>query len=197
MALFTITLYISITYNYSIRPLFNICDGRCSMHHICLIGLLSYSRTKLLFCVSEGNISKVCLKAQDRTPPIYITLLARVGQIKLAQLFQKPRNLGNENFFKIKVDLNKKNQKKSFTAPTTPRHLLKLLFFFIIGYLLSSHPLYNRENKKNPFPKDRSDAAVINVLVRVGSNETRLTLETDESYELEIAQDKQEVTYFL
>ena len=77
-------------------------------------------------------------------------------------------------------------------------HYVKFVFIdFILGYLLSSHPLYNRETKKNPFPKDRSDAAVINVLVRVESNETRLTLETDESYELEIAQDTQEVTYCL
>ena len=53
--------------------------------------------------------------------------------------------------------------------------------------------MYNRETKKNPFPKDRSDSAVINVLVKIESNETRLTLETDESYELEIVQDTQEV----
>ena len=46
-----------------------------------------------MLLVSEGKISNVCLKAQDRTPPIYITLLVRVGQVKLAQLFQKVRKL--------------------------------------------------------------------------------------------------------
>ena len=34
MVLFTIILYSLITYNYNIRPLFNICDGRCSMHRL-------------------------------------------------------------------------------------------------------------------------------------------------------------------
>jgi hypothetical protein len=51
--------------------------------------------------------------------------------------------------------------------------------------------------KKNPFPKDHSDSVVINVVVRVASNETKLTLQTDESYDLELSPDSQQVKYFI
>ena len=51
--------------------------------------------------------------------------------------------------------------------------------------------LLSRDTKRNNFPKDHSDSVVINVVVKVQSNETRLTLDTDESYKLVIRPDTQ------
>ena len=46
---------------------------------------------------------------------------------------------------------------------------------------------------KSPFEKSNSEDAVINVVVSVTTNVTRLTLDTDESYSLAIESDSQKV----
>jgi hypothetical protein len=54
------------------------------------------------------------------------------------------------------------------------------------------HPLF-RPDHSSPFKKGHSDAAVINVVVSVDSDSTRLTTATNESYSLDIFRDSQEV----
>ena len=54
------------------------------------------------------------------------------------------------------------------------------------------HPAFD-QLPKNPFPKSHSENVVINVVVSVASNVTRLTLDTDESYSLTIEPDSQKV----
>ncbi len=55
--------------------------------------------------------------------------------------------------------------------------------------------LLSRDTKRNNFPKDHSDSVVIKVIVKVQSNETRLTLDTDESYKLVIKPDSQVISF--
>ena len=64
------------------------------------------------------------------------------------------------------------------------------------GYLLQMHPKFvhrQGEDPKSPFPKSNSADAVINVVVSVATNVTRLTLDTDESYSLAIESDSEKV----
>lgn len=71
-------------------------------------------------------------------------------------------------------------------------------------YLALMHPKYEANSGRNPFASDRSAGANVKVIVSVTSNETRLTMDTDESYSLTIqaqARDQQRVevtahTYF-
>ena len=75
---FTITLYSSITYDYSNRPLFNIRGGRCSMHRpqffLWLYSLLYVEPPNYAF---QHTISQQCftLSFADKVlaPPIEFT----------------------------------------------------------------------------------------------------------------------------
>ncbi len=48
------------------------------------------------------------------------------------------------------------------------------------------HPDHSKSAGKNPFPSDHSADANIKVVLDIMSNETRVTMETDESYSLTI-----------
>jgi hexosaminidase len=53
-------------------------------------------------------------------------------------------------------------------------------------YLYMMHPRYIKASGKNPFPSLRSANAEVKVVLSITSNETRVTMETDESYDLKI-----------
>ena len=59
-------------------------------------------------------------------------------------------------------------------------------------YLYTMHPQYEIGSGERPFKTDHSDTS-IKVHLNIESNETRITMETDESYKLNIKDSGKEV----
>ena len=54
-----------------------------------------------------------------------------------------------------------------------------------------NHPQYVVGSGKSPFPSDKSSTGIVKVLLKIASNESRVTMETDESYQLKIVANPQ------
>merc|ERR1719411_531977 len=77
-------------------------------------------------------------------------------------------------------------------TPWKPTLLAVQLIDIFNEYLYTMHPQYEIGSGERPFKTDHSDTS-IKVHLNIESNETRITMETDESYKLNIKDSGKEV----